>query len=612
MPGGGMGSGTSGSGTGDPSRSVVVVVPFTQKFGTRPFYKKGAGGHRWDLGLTHPLGSTNLLVDNTSIEIYPDFVRRPGETQTVPSSIRFKHQSWSRSNDAQVLFDLINEALENGMVADAVQWSDELLTVVDEKKVKTSPPVDRFATAYRKVQKPLREPPGQPSDAAEWKARLDPSGNETQVQTRGHYSLLFWDSGKAEVDRRFAQLDDNFKAFFLWHATRGVALTVPTKPLVAVLPKSGQEVRRIAYAIDGAFTGADAFYAPAYDLLVLSPERLDGIGVTFQKQSQQVYQGVGRQTLINGEGPVLTPTVPGVPAAPNSKKPEEVARMQTWAMVDRYLEEEAEISGVSREATRQLYYATGLMPRHVVLPEWLSNGSVSFFHRPKGPVFTRKDDKKYYMTVALTTGYGVPNYVMHKHWINLSDRKELNPDPAALLRNVVTDAYFDAARDASGNDIDPPPPVKPVVLPPGVPPPPPENPYVLQRRKRDMIYYKAHASAWALYYYLARNNPAGLERYFSELNRLPRDLPLDAGTRLASFARAFELADPKTGAIDADKFANFARGWVGSMQNVPAVGVEVKLNDPPPATSGSGTGPGSGGSLGPPPGGSMGPGPGGM
>jgi hypothetical protein len=501
------------------------------------------------------------------------------------------------------------------MVPEAVQWADELLTVVDEKKLKTSPPVDRFAAAYRKIQKPLREPPGQPSDAAEWKSRLDPSGNETQVQTRGHYSLIFWDSGKAEIDRRFRQLDENFKAFFLWHATRGVALNVPNKPLVAVLPKSGQDVRRLAYAIDGVFTGADAFYSPEYDLLVLSPERLDGVGITFQKQSQQVYQGVGRQTLINGEGPPLEPAFPGAQPAPGAKKPDEVARMQTWAMVDRYLEEEAEVSGVSREATRQLYYAAGRLPRHVVLPEWLSNGSVSFFHRPKGPVFTRKDDKKYYMTVALTTGYGVPNYVLHRHWMNLAERKELNPDPAVLLKNVVTDAYFAAARDASGNDIDPAPPVKPVVLPPGVPPPPPEDPYVVQRRKRDTVYYKSHATAWALYYYLARNNPAGLEQYFSELNRLPRDLPLDSGTRLAAFARAFELTDGKTGTVDPAKFASFARGWVDSMQNVPAVGVEVKLNDPPAkSTSGGGSGvgpmPGGGGSLGPPPGG-MGP-PGGM
>src|SRR5205807_86484 len=129
-----------------------------------------------------------------------------------------------------------------------------------------------------------------------------------------------------------------------------------------------------ARALERLLMPADAFYAPDYDLLVLSPERLDSVGQTFRAQNQSIY------------------------------------------------------------------------------PEGV-NGAADFFHRPKGPVFTTREDKlaakdesKTFVTVALTTGYGVPNYVLHKHFKEMIARKELmtRGDPEALLRNVLSDAYYAA------------------------------------------------------------------------------------------------------------------------------------------------------------------------
>src|SRR5205814_1273311 len=141
-----------------------------------------------------------------------------------------------------------------------------------------------------------------------------------------------------------------------------------------------------------------------------------------------------------------------------------------------------EIAGVSREGCRQLLFATGQLPRHVALPGWVLNGSANFFYRPKGPVFTTTKEKsggsfgvvsggvmaagtlvgtqeKTTITVATSTGYGVPNYVYQKHFRDMLARKELNQDPATLLRNVLTDAYFIAMKE--GDELDPPPPPPP-------------------------------------------------------------------------------------------------------------------------------------------------------
>ena len=69
----------------------------------------------------------------------------------------------------------------------------------------------------------------------------------------------------------------------------------------------------------------------------------------------------------------------------------------------------------------------------------------SFHHRAKGPVFTRRDDKDW-ITIALTTGYGVPNYVRQKQFSEMIRLGQLSagqgralvgvPDPIAMAQRA--------------------------------------------------------------------------------------------------------------------------------------------------------------------------------
>jgi hypothetical protein len=93
---------------------------------------------------------------------------------------------------------------------------------------------------------------------------------------------------------------------------------------------------------------------------------------------------------------------------------------------------------------------------------------------------------------------------------------------------------------------------------------------------------KAQATSWALYYYLAKTNAAGLRRYLDELNRLPRDLPLDEKAALDVFARAFNLTTAAKPEDGKSTLREFAEAWVGTINGLTPAGLDIPLHEPSP------------------------------
>jgi Protein of unknown function (DUF1570) len=634
----------------DPTRSLVVVVPIEEDLSkATAFYPKLAANHftnpAWRLKLhVNHRGEkyvTNVFTDDVTVQLYDTLLRTPAPRRTRPFEVRDLHIKWTRmKNDPKILFQALTSALEAGMIEEAVSYADELLAYSTEKPAGLPPEVTAFAQAYKAMQQGIKSPASKQNTAHQWQARL----RAQNVATKSHYSLISWDATQSEVDRRAAMLEENFRGFFLWHATRGIVLPVPDAPLMVVLPKTGRELIRLARALDApGRLPADGFYSVEHDLFFLSPERLDEIGQTFTRQSQQIYQaGAGRQTLLHGDGPKLH-----INAIEGRKKPEDVARMQTLALVDRLVEDEATVSTISREGTRQLLYATGLLPRFVELPEWLSNGAVNFFTRPKDPAFVTDSEGKAHVAVAMETGYGLPNYMLQRYFRDFIEKKELQPDRALLLKNVLTDAYFRGLRDAK--DATDPDPIKPkakavsaaggggattgtqsggIGRPPmslpmfsGAPPigssgfgptrglggmPPgamglgmgqqpgsdEDDPATILRKKRDRLGLKSEATAWALFYYLAKDHPDQLRRFVDELGTLPRDLPLDGDTVVAVFCRAFAIENNKV------SLTRFANEWLDYISSIPPAWIDVELVEPKPSSASSPNGPGGYGAPG--------------
>lgn len=620
IPGSGPpGSGPPGAmapGGGRPpadAKSIFVVAPYTSiRF--KPLYPDKAPN-----GTTNPTyaamktkyGVTYLYSDNTSIQVQP--IREPsGKGALMPSyetPIREGHRKWGLNRTFEPIYQLTIDALALGMVDQAFEYADETVKLVDVLKDKTPPTkVQEFVKLWRTLSPKLERAATPSPEADEWRSRL----SAANVKVGKHYSLVYWGERQinpTELDRRLAALDRNFKAFYLWHALQGISLKVPDKTLTVLLADRSTDVFPLKEKLDGLPIQSDAFYSPIHNLLVLSPERLDVLGAGFADLAKASYKnGWSRDELVKG-----------VPHTGGPKQPPiEITRMMTLALVDRLLEEEMDNSAVSREATRQLYVASGMLPQNVQLPHWLESGLGSLLQHPKGPLFSKDDKGHTAMVAGLAYGYGSPNYILHRQYRELDAKRELNPKPEVLLKNVLTDRYFDAVK--AGADVDP-PPEKPAAEtgvpvggsgvrpmpgsgppgsgppgesgpvgrspggPPGSGPPgsePPggtitmENEIGNKRMLKEKLYKKAEVTSWALVYYLSRDRVPGVQRFYAELRRMPRDMRLDENFILMTFCRCFNLMDKlKPNEIDQNAFKDFADKWVRAMKIVPPYGMDV-------------------------------------
>ena len=607
-------------------KSVVVVVPFTSITKKLLYPDKSfqpSTNPQWLL-VKNKFGSTYIYQDNTSVQLYPI------HNYSLEKNIRDTWLAWSTKRNFEGIYDICTDALAAGMVDEALKYADDMVNQISVRK-DTAPPtkVLEFAKAYKQISAKLNAAPTQADDAEEWKTKLGASGF-----TQGkHYTLVYWGERQIspeDINRRLGLLDKNFKAFYLWHALQGIALTVPDKRIVTILADRSTDMIRLRDALDGLTIKSDAFYSPANDLIVISPERMDDVGSSFNQVAQSQYKvGWSRDELLRGKAPIVKG---------QAQTPVEVARMMTYALVDKALEEEADHSAISREASRQLFSASGLLPRNVILPKWVDSGTASFFHHPKGPLFIRDEkSSKSAMAIGLATGHGSPNYILHRVYRDMTARKELNPSAETLLRNVITDRYF-AAID-QGFDVDPAPVPAPVAGgqtgAPGVGPrgpmrsgpigpmgsggpnggpmgdsPPPVIDAGARRMTKEKLELKADVTSWSLLYYLSRDRMYGMQKFYAELRRMPRDLPLDPNLTLTLFATCFNLMDKdKPTEIDKLAFKRFADSWVQYMSNVRVNGGDIPVNasaSDPTANTGGG---GFGGPMGPM--GPMGPGGGG-
>jgi hypothetical protein len=344
-----------------------------------------------------------------------------------------------------------------------------------------------------------------------------------------HYSLLFDAEGKSpvEVKSRLSRLEETYRQFYVWFALRGKELPMPDKKLVALMIDKPRDFEDLSKHYDSPQRIADSFYVPRDNLIVFSAQRLDAAYNALDKRSKELAQaGWNFSALVQGRGGMPATWFQVFQANPAAGN-QEYAANQTIALLHRVMAEEAEYAAATHQGTRQLLTASGLLPRGVVLPQWLQSGLPSVFE-------TAKTDP-YSQTGAYWPTYGEVNWVYMTYFKLWEQTKPVMLDSAEdALRAVLTDRYFrDAALD-------------------------PNNPDKLIR---------ARTMAWALAYYLANRETTKLLRYGQELDALPRDLDVDPEAHMLFFARAFDLVDPtKPDAILPSKFRDFATEWYKEMK----------------------------------------------
>jgi hypothetical protein len=537
--------------------AVQAVVPYT--------LKPSPSGTLILTKYSHlPNGYTRLYNDGQSLFSYKLPISSNKSVYTKRRESVFKNRSSDR------VLDLADWALTHGLVDEFGKLMDELANNKEDQSASASPALKEAVKAYRTVKESIDKSVDREDLTNEWKRRVG-----MRYEQSKHYTLFYNSpvSNPPEVQSRLAMLESNMKGVYYWFAMKGVALPMPTDKLVCVLLDQPTEFKNYRAILEDEPLVADSFFAQRDNVCVFSKDRLDGPFTAFTKQTQPVYQsGFDRQALLDGTAKrKATMTIP------------ELARYQTLALLERYLEEEGERAAVSHDGTRQILVAAGVIPRTVVVPQWALFGMAAFFETPKGPFPGAPIDAQ----VAFYPGIGSPSWAYLRPFIKM-DRDKKFPSETQLLRQVVTDAMFHRVINAT------------------------DRQHLLEAR----------TTAWSLAYFLTKTRLSGMLRYCQELSSLPRDLEVNEQALLATFARAFDVANATQDNIDPAKFEELAKNWFAYTKSLTLPGAEFGLQNEPgmggsggqPGTPGVGDGGGSGaggGPQGPPKGGRPGGPPGG-
>jgi hypothetical protein len=450
-------------------------------------------------GIDHAWGRTLLMFDQKTIQVHPlrDVYKGKQVVRLTPPQIydgRYQKIIFNKAEPAASFLDLAQWALTNGLEAKVPELMKQ---VADRNAASADPTVTKILEAYNKVNQQMDQALSRDElfyDAGSLK--LNPAKSE-------HYSLWYdAPTGAPEIDSRLKKLEQNYRSFFWWFALRGQALPVPDKRLVALQIDRPDRFQEYQQAF-GAEPATDSFYMQRQNLVVFSSLPLDQPYELASRQFRELTNmGWDLRRLLD------------IRKAPGGKTVDDIARAQTLALIQKKLHEESEIASVSQAGTRQLLTATGLLPRTVVLPEWIQVGLASFFESPK---FSHES-----LTGSFWVTCGAPHWVYHALWREEEDRKKL-PEPAKALLDVVSDRYFRTA---------------------------------VQETQQT----KARTMAWSLTYFLAHRKLEALLAYCRELGTLPRDLELSDEVYLGCFARAFGL-NGGDGKLDQAKVAELAEEW---------------------------------------------------
>jgi hypothetical protein len=423
----------------------------------------------------------------------------------------------------------------------------EFYAAMDElKKLDPKHPV---AVNYVRVQNGLKKPPSAEDPAArnlaEELTKTDPGRFHKVNGTSGFYVALTNQQGNFDIDtkRRLNRLYETMESFYYWFALN------PNLPQPA-FPQYVQTLVVIG-APDDFYAKHALWDAPPFigdgmtprrdNVILLSARPLDDVYHVFSGNNQEFSKKMQilPDWLIKGslwEGEKAKSLV--------GRDPLSVAFVQTLTIVQKAIEEDAEISTLTREGTRQLLFASGILPRQVHTPEWVSQGLASYFETPTGAPYR---------------GVGLPSWSNLVALTYFKINKKLDR-PADVLANVITDRYFRNAQKLINDAAD-----------------------MTDREKIneriDEEIDLGTSTAWALAYYLIerRRQPQLLMRYCQELNALPRDLELSDRAMEACFAKVFDMADPSNPSrVDPAKFSAFAAAWFTEIAGVSLEVPEVR------------------------------------
>jgi hypothetical protein len=496
--------------------AVQAVVAFKHKPGDQMNYVET----KWTTpGTGH---NSRLFNDNTNLIV------RFYNLQSLHVIFDAKKRN-AFKGDRKNIWELAEWALSHGLYDDFANLMDGLVGSKEEDNANNPQELKDAIKAYIAIKAALDKPTEGESRANFWRTRLS-----ARMETSKHYAVIYTseNANPPEIQGRLTALENHMRAFYYWFALRGHALPVPADKLVAVMLDTPEEFKLQRAVLEDEPLVSDGFYAHRDHICIFSSQRLDAPFQLFERQAQPLWRGAyERSQLLDGTAKrKISQTSPG-----------DFARLMTMALLEKALEDEGERAAVSHEGSRQLFVATGLVPRTVVMPRWAEFGSAATFETPKGPF----PGAPITASVAIFPGVAAPSWAYLRPFKETIKSIEGQPNYSSseLLKNVITDGAFNR---------------------------------VVSAADRQGL-WRARTTAWAAAYYLLKARLPGMLRYYQELSALPRDLEFDDKALLACFARAFDVANVTQDGIDPVKFEQFAKDWISYIMSLPTPAAELNL-----------------------------------
>jgi hypothetical protein len=533
MAGGMMGMmGMMGVGTTDAddiSDYVIAVVEVKAKNLNKKLDQNGIV----PVLLPERLGRTCQLLRNPSFgEMFVITETKDKADKPIPTVLeRFNEKLNSFAKEKPTVSDLLNLAewtLEHGLVD---KYPEIMNKVVEADKGHSA------AVAYVKVKAELDRKPAHDPMADYLRKNLLTSYKLSETP---HYLLVHnaANDTAAEVKTHGDHLENAFRGFYYWFALRGITLTVPQNRQVVVLTTATDDYDKLHKILTSGPTVVDGFFARRENLAVMHSQRQDdpykALNTFWDNWKSRGYM---RFELLQNKSTTGIPR-DGVPAnvRQGAQQGDLVSRVniveaQMLALMLKALEQEAELATVSHDASRQLLFASGLLPRNVAAPEWILFGMGSFFETPLQSPWP-------------TIGAPSPYYLPRWRELKSKDPNQGGLEKSAVdtLKKVVTDGYFRSLpTDSKSNNAE----------------------HVLH----ESVLRKARTVSWSLAYFLAQKHLDGLRHYFAELSKMPRDIELDDTILLGCFARAFGCVDGNN-KVDEGKLKALANDWYSFWQSV--------------------------------------------
>ncbi len=462
----------------------------------------------------HNWGSTLLIHDSGPV-VLVQFYRDKDGKAFPRAAKRFTDEALRITRSSPTLqnkLDIAEGALSLGINK---RFKGDMDTLARNEK--TDPIVAAYLKIKEELDKPVDKMPADP-----WYRKLLKRGYEELHLPKSHYVLLHKGFSPKSPDMEKAKaklqhLEDHLRDYYYWWAMRGLVLPVPREKLVAIVTADADEFKYVHKGLSGGPVVFDGFHCPGPNVIVMAQNPLEPNYTSLETIGRQYWTPVGKQ-------PAQLLTSTHLMGGTDEQKQREGLEASMIALTLKAMEESSEYGSISHNASRQLLYASGLLPPHVVVPEWLLFGMSSIFETTPGIPWKNM-------------GAANPIYLTRfRDLQNPSIGKTLELNGALALRQVVTDTYFRTALRH-----------------------PPDSDEVK----------KARATAWALCYHLARKEPAKLQAYFKELGRMPRDLELDSDVLFGCFARAFDAWDSNRSLVNPVVLEKQARSWFGDMTAVP-------------------------------------------